>query len=319
MINENEIYRAALIIKKGGLVAFPTETVYGLGADAFNPAAVARIFEVKKRPKFDPLIVHISRTEELDSVVQKPSGLINSLIDVFWPGPLTLVLPKKADLPDIVTSGLSSVGVRMPDHPVALKLIEMAETPIAAPSANPFGRISPTSAAHVKKYLGSSVDMIIDYGSCSVGVESTILSLVDEKRPVLLRPGGIPVEEIIRITGPVYPPDMMIADVLAPGMLPRHYSPRTPVRMLEDYFYKPNDSKKLKIGLLSLKKPMESSRYHAVEVLSESGDLAEAASNLFAALHRLDCAGLDIILAEHMPETGMGATIADRIRRAVHE
>lgn len=319
MINENEIYRAALIIKKGGLVAFPTETVYGLGADAFNPVAVARIFEVKKRPRFDPLIVHISRMEELDSIVQKPSDLVKRLMDFFWPGPLTLVLPKKEGLPDIVTSGLSSVGVRMPDHPVALKLIEMAGTPIAAPSANPFGRISPTSAAHVKKYLGNRVDMILDDGSCTVGVESTILSLVDEERPVLLRPGGIPAEEITRITGQVYPPDKMISDVLAPGMLPRHYSPRTPVRMLEDYFYQFNDSKKLKIGLLSLKKPRESSMYHAVEVLSESGDLKEAASNLFAALHRLDCAGLDIIVAEQIPEAGMGATIADRIRRAVHK
>ena len=192
---EENIKLAGKIIKEGGLVAFPTETVYGLGANALNPYAVAKIFEVKKRPTFDPLIVHISKIEWLEKLTTQVDEKALKLIEKFWPGPLTLVLPKSNIVPDIVTAGLPTVAIRMPSHNVALALIENAETPISAPSANPFGYISPTTADHVERMLGDKIDLILDGGKCPIGIESTVLSLIDEE-PKILRPGGLPVEEI---------------------------------------------------------------------------------------------------------------------------
>ena len=202
-MKETEIIRqAAEIIKKGGLVAFPTETVYGLGADAFNPLAVARIFEVKRRPYFDPLIVHVSNHADLEKLVIKIPSKAKKLIEQFWPGPLTVVLLKKEQVPDIVNAGLLTVAIRMPKHPMALSLIEQADCPIAAPSANPFGYLSPTTAEHVRDQLGDQIDFILDGGPCEVGVESTIISF-SEKRPRLLRPGGVDIEEIESVIGSV--------------------------------------------------------------------------------------------------------------------
>ena len=194
--------KATAIIKGGGIVAFPTETVYGLGADAFNPLAVARIFEAKNRPLFDPLIVHIADLSQMEALASRVDKRAGRLAGRFWPGPLTLIMPRSERVPDIVTAGLDTVAVRMPDHLIALELIRSSGTPIAAPSANRFGYISPTKAAHVLDQLGERVDMIIDGGDCSVGVESTIIKL-DEGRNVILRPGGLPVEEIEAVIGPV--------------------------------------------------------------------------------------------------------------------
>ena len=305
---------AARLLSKGKLVAFPTETVYGLGADAFNTEAIARIFAAKQRPRFDPLIVHISRIEDLDAVA-KPCDLAWRLADAFWPGPLTLVLSKRGHVPDIVTAGLPTVAVRMPDNSIAIRLIELSGRAVAAPSANQFGRTSPTSASHVQESMGHVVDMIIDVGPCRIGLESSILSIIDPGRLRLLRPGGVPIEDIQRIIGPVAEPEPSAAVITAPGMLPRHYAPRTPIRLLTDA-HSASVQTDRRIGLLALTRPVKAQGYTAVEALSESGDLTEAAANLYAALHRLDAAGLDLILCEPMPEWGFGAAIMDRLRRA---
>ncbi len=314
MRDKEVIRKAAEIIKRGGIVAFPTETVYGLGADAFNPLAVARIFEVKGRPYFDPLIVHLARPADLEKIVLKVPTKAKKLIDRFWPGPLTVVLLKRQNVPDIVTAGLSTVAVRMPDHPLALRLIEKAGCPLAAPSANPFGYLSPTTAEHVRDQLGDQVDLILDGGSCPVGVESTIVSFL-EKRPGLLRPGGISLEEIESFIGKVEIPSLGEGKPSAPGMLPRHYAPQTPI-ILDWIERGPGSYKGKKIGLLVFKKPANDLKYDHLEVLSKKGDLREAAANLFSAIRRLDALNLDLILAEAVPEVGLGRAIMDRLRRA---
>jgi L-threonylcarbamoyladenylate synthase len=308
------IYRAAEIIKKGGIVAFPTETVYGLGADAFNPLAVARIFEVKRRPYFDPLIVHVAHPADVRKLVKEIPLKAKKLVERFWPGPLTVVLLKEEDIPDIVTAGLPTIAIRMPDHPMALSLIKESRCPIAAPSANPFGYLSPTTAEHVRDQLGDLVDLILDGGPCPVGVESTIVSF-PEGKPRLLRPGGVSLEEIESLIGKVEASPIEEEKPPAPGMLPRHYAPRTPIllewseRNLDFYKHK-------NIGLLAFQEIKNNLRFRSVEVLSKKGDLREAAANLFAAIRRLDAMNLDLILAEPIPETGLGRAIMDRLRRA---
>jgi L-threonylcarbamoyladenylate synthase len=313
MSDNQKIHRAAEIIKKGGIVAFPTETVYGLGADAFNPLAVARIFEVKRRPYFDPLIVHVANPSGVEELVKEIPSNAKKLIERLWPGPLTVVLLREKDVPDIVSAGLSTVAIRMPDHPMALGLIKESKCPIAAPSANPFGYLSPTTAEHVREQLGSQVDLILDGGPCLVGVESTILSLLEE-RPILLRPGGVSLEEIESIIGKVEINPIKDRPS-APGMLPKHYAPRTPIIL--DWNKKDIDLYEDKnIGLLVLQEPKNNLKFHSVEVLSTKGDLREAAANLFAAIRRLDAMKLDLIVAEPIPEIGLGRAIMDRLRRA---
>jgi L-threonylcarbamoyladenylate synthase len=314
MKDAGPIYKAADIIRKGGLVAFPTETVYGLGADAFNPIAVARIFEVKRRPYFDPLIVHVSDPADLNRLVMKIPSNARRLMERFWPGPLTVVLLKKEEVPDIITAGLPTVAIRMPKHPMALSFIEKANCPIAAPSANPFGYLSPTTAEHVRDQLGDQIDFILDGGPCEVGVESTILSF-SEGKSKLLRPGGVPLEEIESIIGAVEVSPAGEDKPAAPGMLPRHYAPRTPIVL--DWDEKNFNSKKgKKIGLLAFQEPKSSVKFRHVEILSKKGDIREAAANLFAAIRRLDELSLDLILAEPIPEVGLGRAIMDRLRRA---
>ena len=309
------IREAASIIQNGGVVAFPTETVHGLGADAFNPEAVARIFELKNRPRFDPLIVHVAELSDVEKIWLKADDRAKKLMERFWPGPLTIVLPKRPEVPDIVTAGLPTVAVRLPSHPVALSLIREARTPIAAPSANPFGYLSPTTAEHVQDQLGDGIEIILDGGRCPVGIESTIIALYQEE-PLLLRPGGTPLEEIERVIGRVKiaPPDP--GRPRSPGQLPHHYSPRTPLKMLTEGDI--DGRQGARIGLLAFQRPREGN-FAAVEALSPSGDLRAAAANLFAALHRLDSAGLDLILAERVPEEGLGRAIMDRLRRASSE
>lgn len=308
------IRHAAEIIRKGGIVAFPTETVYGLGANAFSPLAVARIFEVKRRPYFDPLIVHVADPANMEELVTEIPLNARKLIERFWPGPLTVVLLKREEVPDIVTAGLPTVAIRMPNHPMALSLIELADCPIAAPSANPFGYLSPTTAEHVREQLGDQIDFILDGGLCEVGVESTIVSF-SEGRPKVLRPGGVPQEEVERIIGSVETGPTEKGMPSAPGMLPKHYSPRTPI--LLDRRDKNLDSyKNKKIGLLAFREPEKSLKFHHIEVLSKRGDFREAAANLFSAIRRLDNSNLDLILAEPVPEVGLGRAIMDRLRRA---
>ncbi len=303
------IARAAQRLREGGVVAFPTETVYGLGALAFDAAAVARIFEIKARPAFDPLIVHVAGRAMLDEVAAAIPVAAQGLIERFWPGPLTLVLAKRQRVPELVTAGLSTVAVRMPAHPVARALIEAVEAPLAAPSANPFGRVSPTRAQHVEQMLGDAVDLVLDGGPASFGLESTIVAL--EPRPTLLRPGAVTAEEIEAVIGPLERVAAS-ASVRAPGQLPRHYAPATPLRVIDPR--KVPQRERLRAGALTLKEPLEG--YAAVRLLSPRGDLREAAANLFKALHELDALGLERIDAAPVTESGLGLAIMDRLTRA---
>jgi len=309
----SDIQKAAGIIQEGGLVAFPTETVYGLGADALNPYAVAAIFEAKNRPTFDPLIVHVADIRQAEILVHRFPEKALKLIEKFWPGPLTIVLPKSSLVPDIVTSSLPNVAIRVPNHPMALELIRKSGRPIAAPSANPFGQVSPTTAEHVRKSLGNKVNMVLDGGPCQVGVESTIISFV-EKEPVLLRPGGLSLEEIEFIIGKVLVFKGSSDKPMAPGQLLQHYSPRTPLRLIPTGEIPATQGKS---GWLGLQNPP--SGFAVVEVLSQKGDLKEAAANFFAAMRRLDEKNLDLILAQPVPDQGLGRAINDRLYRASYK
>ena len=325
MTLDSQIERAAAILRGGGLVAFPTETVYGLGANALDERAVARVFEVKARPRFDPLIVHVAGVDWVARLAERFPPLARDLIDRFWPGPLTLVVPKRPVVPDLVTAGCPTVALRMPDHPVAQELLRAANTPLAGPSANRFGRISPTTADHVREQLGDQIDLILEGGACRVGIESTVLQLTDD-RPILLRPGGTTLEEIQEVAGEVLvPADGSVAaspgGLASPGMLPQHYAPRTPLVVSTRETASVGErklSKGARVGLLAFRSGDDLARFARVEVLSHDGDLREAAANFFAALRRLDAAGLDLIVAEPLPETGLGRAINDRLRRAAH-
>ncbi len=304
---------AAAIIRKGGLVIFPTETVYGLGADALNPLAVGKIFEVKKRPYFDPLIVHIHDISYLESICQNVPSVAKKLAQKFWPGPLTLVLPKKDIVPDITTAGLKTVAVRMPSHPAALKLIKESGVPIAAPSANLFGYLSPTSCHDIKEKMQGAVDIILDGGKCELGIESTVIK-VEKDIVVVLRPGAVEIEEIEKDVGKVKVVNKKSKQQESPGQLSSHYSPTTPLKVIKNKKCLLPSGKK--IGLLAFKKVEKKDIFHTVEILSHKGDLREAAANFFSSLHRLDKAGLDIIYAEEVPRIGLGYAIMDRLRKA---
>lgn len=309
------IRRAGRIIKAGGLVAFPTETVYGLGCDAMNADAAAKVFEAKQRPQFDPLIIHIADHKQLEMVIDSLPSLGQRLIDAFWPGPLTLVLPKQPAIPDLITAGLSTVAVRMPNHRVAQTLIREAGTPIAAPSANLFGYVSPTTAQHVADGLGNRVDLILDGGPCPVGVESTIVSLAGPQ-PELLRPGSITIEQLSSIIGSIRRSLSVNHTPIAPGQLSRHYATQTPLTILASAGARPILKDGVRAGLLIHSHPRDTDdRFAPVEVLSSTGDLREAARHLFAALRRLDSLGLDRIYAEPCQEEGLGVAIMDRLRR----
>ncbi len=297
------------MLRGGGVVAFPTETVYGLGAVALDAAAVARIFEIKRRPRFDPLIVHVLDRRMLALVVSRVSALAETLIEQFWPGPLTLVLPKGAPVPGLVTAGLSTVAVRMPSHRVARSLLEAVEAPVAAPSANPFGALSPTRAEHVAQSLGERVDLILDGGSTEYGLESTIVAL--EPQPALLRPGAIPIEAIEEVCGPLARTNAGGVSS-APGQFPHHYAPRTPLRLMDPATVPVKERRRA--GALALRDSFEG--YAAVRVLSPSGDLRAAAAGFFEALHELDALELERIDAQPLSERGLGLAIMDRLRRA---
>jgi L-threonylcarbamoyladenylate synthase len=310
---DQQIEDGAAAIRNGGVTAFPTETVYGLGADVFQPDAVKRIFAIKGRPQFNPLIAHIADMDQLDKLVPSIPENAMRLMEEFWPGPLTIVLPKRNEVPDIVTAGMDTVAVRMPENPIALDLIRRCRTPIAAPSANKFTYTSPTTARHVKEQLGSLCDTVIDGGACRVGVESTVISFTGSA-PVLLRPGGVPVAEIERLIGSVATPAPdKLKDLESPGMLPNHYAPATPLSAFETIPDNYNDMADVGVLLFG---PTARTFKGAVETLSQHGDAGEAASNLYAALRRLDALGLREIVAEYAPHQGLGQTINNRLSKA---
>lgn len=308
----NQITAAAKIIRAGGVVAFPTETVYGLGADAFNPNAVEKIFELKQRPSFDPLIVHICSTTQLNLVCEETDERLFLLAEKFWPGPLTIVVNKNKNVPDIVTSGLKTVGIRYPSHPIAAELIKQANTPIAAPSANKFGRVSPTSADHVRKYF-PKLDYIIDGGKSSVGIESTIIKLNPEGFEIL-RHGIVTREEIEKII-PYSAEAKVNLNIAAPGMMKSHYSPAKQFYILSDKILKKINLKES--GLISFT-GLYDSDFKRVVKLTENKNLRKAAVNLFSAIHTLEESDVNIIVAEPVPEEGIGIAIMDRLRKATY-
>ena len=308
-IEVGQIAQAAAILRRGGLVAFPTETVYGLGANALDAAAVHRIFEVKQRPATSPLIVHAASETMARAYAAEWSPAARDLARRFWPGPLTLVVPKKPVIPDIVTAGLATVGLRVPAHPLAIALIRAAGVPVAAPSANRFTQLSPTSAEHVRASLGDAVDMILDGGSTPVGIESTVLSLAGV--PTLLRPGMISKEEIEAVIGDVADAPAAAAGLphAAPGMHRKHYSPRTPLLLIA-----PGERPVGGRGAVI------SPRSHAHGVVRMSADPKRYAAALYATLHELDGQGYDWIAVERVPELDAWAGIRDRLTRAAaHE
>lgn len=311
--NEENIIKGSKIIKNGGLVAFPTETVYGLGADVFNPIAIAKIFEAKQRPFFDPLIAHVDSLDKLKTVAIINDCRIEKIIDKFWPGPLTLILPKRENVPDIVTSGLNTVAVRMPNHDTALKLIKNSGTAVAAPSANPFGYLSPTKAIHVYEQLNNKIDMILDGGDCEIGVESTILDLTKEI-PVILRPGGLPKEEIEKLIGKVDSFDRSVATPTAPGQLPSHYSPRKDLYILYNGINNNIDFKNS--AYLSFGNYNNKEGFKVVKNLSKNKNMLEAAANLFSLLHELDKEDVEKIYVEKISDVGIGKAIMDRLFKA---
>lgn len=306
---------AATALRAGTLVAFPTETVYGLGADALNEQAVAQVFAVKNRPFFDPLIMHVpdAATAALYAMEIPPRAA--ALMAHFWPGPLTVVLPKHPRIPDLVTAGLDSVALRVPSHPVALALLRAADRPIAAPSANPFGYISPTTAAHVQDLLGEAIPLIVDGGPCAVGVESTVCAFLDDEA-VILRPGGVTSEAIEAVIGPVRFGVSDRADARSPGTLPRHYSPHVNLQLIALGDRLPPPLPGEKVGVLLFTEQHLTQGYAEVVTLSRDGNLTEAAPRLFAALRWMDSLGLDRVLVESVPEHGLGRAIMDRLRRA---
>ncbi len=303
------IDRAAEYIQKGKLVAFPTETVYGLGANALDPLAVAKIFEMKERPSFDPLIIHIADIQQLERLVLHADERVYKLAEVFWPGPLTIVLPKSSMVPDIVTAGLSTVGIRMPDNEIALELIRKSGCPIAAPSANKFGRISPTSPAHVKKQL-PNVDYILEGGKTTVGIESTIIKLTDYGFQILRN--GIITEEELETIVP-FDGSSTIEKISAPGMLKSHYSPGKKLFLADNAGLKIDKSK---AGLISFSGELEEG-YRKVIRVSERKDLKDYAVNMFEAMHSFeDDTDIEIIIAEPVREIGIGKAIMDRLKKA---
>ncbi|MFY0605980.1 MAG: threonylcarbamoyl-AMP synthase [Cyclobacteriaceae bacterium] len=310
-----DLIKAKSLLEEGQLVAIPTETVYGLAGNALNESAILEIFRVKNRPKFDPLIAHTDSLDKVKNLVTQIPDELLELGKTFWPGPLTLLLEKKAHVPDLLTSGLPYVAVRIPNHPLTSELLSSLEFPLASPSANPFGYISPTTAGHVQDQLGDLIPYILDGGACTIGLESTILGFDQNHKPVIHRLGGMRIEQIESVIGPVKLNINVSSNPSAPGMLKSHYAPRTPlVRGNVEELIEKNINKNF--GVISFSKRYAGLGIDRQIILSERGDMDEAANRLFGALRQMDNLGLDIIFAEIFPELGLGAAINDRLKRA---
>lgn len=308
-----DIQQAKAFLEQGDVVGIPTETVYGLAANAFDIEAVAKIFEVKNRPTFDPLIVHTNNFERLSGFVQHIPEKAFWLAEKFMPGPLTMLLPKQASIPDLVTSGLDTVAVRIPNHPLTLDLLDNLSFPLAAPSANPFGYISPTSAHHVAKQLGDKIPYILDGGDCTVGIESTIIGFENDEI-IVYRKGGLAIEDIERIVGKIKVNAHSSSNPKAPGMLKSHYSPRKDLLIFTGAKFDKNTAK---IGYLAFQEFNEAIPEENQLILSPSGDYKEAAKHLFAFMRQLDSKeNVETIYVELLPEKNLGRAINDRLVRA---
>jgi len=309
-----DILKAAAFLKQGKIVAIPTETVYGLAGNALDPDAVTKIFVVKNRPYFDPLIVHVRDANAVNGFAEAIPEKAFELMNRFWPGPLTVLLPRKNIIPDLVTAGLNRVGLRCPDHSLTLALLRSLPFPLAAPSANPFGYVSPTTPEHVNDQLGDKIEYILDGGRCKVGIESTIVGF-DGDAPIVYRLGGLSIEDIESVAGAVLVNANAVSSPQAPGQLQSHYAPRKPV-LIGDIPKLIEEQGSKSIGVLSFKKLNLASPVKKELILSPSGNLNEAAQKLFSSLRELDSIDIDVILTELVPGIGLGLAINDRLRRA---
>ncbi len=313
--SKSDLAVAAKAIKSGLLVAFPTETVYGLGADGFNSRAVAKIFEAKKRPSFNPLILHIPDKSFLAEISTCRNSEVELLVDKFMPGPLTLVLPKNKNVPEIVSAGNPTVGVRIPANDIALDFISLTGTAIAAPSANMFGMLSPTNARHVAEQLGERIDFIVDGGDCNVGVESTIIEF-DGENFFLLRYGGLPIERIEKVLKRKIPFKSDAIKPNSPGQLKSHYAPSIPVAFVDEV-----DLSRVKnnsTGIILFDGRRNFGKFKRTLILSGNSNFEEASANLFKFLHQLENENLELILVEKVPEEGLGRAIMDRLIKATN-
>lgn len=308
---------AIKLLDNNDVIALPTETVYGLAGNAFSKKAIEKIYKLKKRPNNNPLIVHIGSTDQLQNVAKNIPEIAYKLAAAFWPGPLTLLLEKQENIPDSVTAGLSTVGVRIPNHQLALDLLNKLDYPLAAPSANPFNAISPTSSKHVAHYFGNQLKCILEGGHCVNGIESTIIGFDATQQPVLYRHGAISIQEIEALIGKIKNETYTTGQPIAPGMLSKHYAPKTKIIKSNNLSESIQAYKTFKIGLIVFNELHVIKQVEAVEVLSKTGDFKEATRNFYAALHRLDEIGLDIIIAEEMPMYDLGLTLNDRLNRAI--
>lgn len=328
LMKVDEVIQAAKLLREGGLVAFPTETVYGLGADATSEQAVVNIFTAKGRPSDNPLIIHIGRKEQLSTWVSQVPEIAQKLLDHFWPGPLTLVLPHRDHIAPSVTAGLPTVAVRMPDHPVALALLQLADVPVAAPSANRSGRPSPTEARHVWSDLTGKIDILLDGGTTGVGVESTVVDVTGSK-PVLLRPGGVTLEELEQVAGSVeIDPGLQREGEIprSPGMKYRHYAPRGEMWLIQGAEEKVHDRIRemvrdamrigRKVGVLTTQEHKDKFQADVVIPCGRRSDPRSVAKGLFHALRQFDDEQVDLILSETFPETGIFYSVMNRLRKA---
>jgi L-threonylcarbamoyladenylate synthase len=308
------INQAMQLLRAGELVGIPTETVYGLAANALNKEAVVKIFEAKNRPSFDPLIVHVNRVSAFSAYAREVPDAALQLAEVVCPGPVTFILKKKQVIPDLVTSGHQTVGLRVPNHPLALDLLNRLEFPLAAPSANPFGYTSPTNAWHVQEQMGEKIPYILDGGECAVGLESTIIDF-SQKKPRVLRLGGLALELIEEMLGEHVAVQTSSSNPQAPGMLSSHYNPGKPVlvgevdRLIGDLVDK-------RVGLLVFKTMHPGIDPSLQQILSPTGNLAEAARNFFGMLRSFNAIDVDVVLAEWLPDEGLGRAMNDRLKRA---
>ncbi|TDB64518.1 L-threonylcarbamoyladenylate synthase [Arundinibacter roseus] len=301
-------------LREGKLVGIPTETVYGLAANALNSDAVLSIFEVKNRPAFDPLIIHTDSMASALKYVEDFPEKAQLLANAFWPGPLTLLLPKKSIIPDLVTSGLETVAIRVPNHPLTLHLLNRLDFPLAAPSANPFGYVSPTRAVHVDDQLGTKIAMVLDGGACEVGIESTIVSFQSDE-PVVVRVGGLRLEDIEAVIGKIKTTLHSSSNPLAPGMLKSHYAPRKPLFLMTKDEMR-NKVPEKEVGYLFFQEAISDTENKNQLILSSTGDFREAAQNLFAFMRKLDTLPISKIWAEKLPNHDLGRAINDRLLRA---
>ncbi|WP_396602323.1 L-threonylcarbamoyladenylate synthase [Algibacter sp. R77976] len=314
-IISKDIQKAVALLTADKLVAIPTETVYGLAGNIFSEKAIKSIFETKKRPFFNPLIVHIPSVESLDSIVSHIPEKAKKLADAFWPGSMTLVLKKQSTIPDLITAGKDTVAVRVPNHPVTLELLKQLPFPLAAPSANPFGSISPTKPEHVERYFKNDIEQVLDGGPCTNGIESTIIGFENDE-PIIYRLGALALEDIEAVAGTVRIKNKKEVSPDAPGMLDRHYAPSTKTILSENILAEIKKHSGKRIGVLTFKTDLKTESITLQIILSQKGDMAEATSKLYDAMHHLDHQNLDVIVAEKFPDFGLGKSINDRLQRA---